>query len=59
MYAIKITAEKLRELRMLADWQLKQMGIDPASVTAAQLSADEEEEEEFDDPGENRTFLDD
>jgi len=37
MYTIQITKEKLQELRMLADWQLKEMGIDPISVTHAVL----------------------
>jgi hypothetical protein len=35
MYTVKISAKKLNDLRMLADWQLREMGFDPASVTAA------------------------
>lgn len=40
--SIKITLEKLSELRMLADWQLKEMGFDPQSVTTAVLEQGEE-----------------
>lgn len=39
MFSVKITAEKLTELRMLADWQLREMGFDPESVTTACQSA--------------------
>lgn len=31
-FAIQITREKLQELRMLRDWQLKEMGIVPESL---------------------------
>lgn len=39
MVTIQITKEKLFELSKLADWQLRQMGFDPASITAACLNA--------------------
>lgn len=32
---ILISDDLLRQFSMLADWQLKQMGIDPTSVTEA------------------------
>ncbi len=35
MYGIKITAKRLNELRMLAEWQLRELGIDPQSVNEA------------------------
>lgn len=38
---IRITEDKLNELRMLADWQVARMGIDPDSVRAACLQFDE------------------
>ena len=34
MATVKITEAKLRELRMLSDWQLREQGFDPESVTA-------------------------
>ncbi len=34
---IKIAVEKLNELRMLADWQLRQLGYCPESITQACL----------------------
>ena len=38
MNQILITNETLASLSMLADWQLRQMGIDPDSVTSAILN---------------------
>lgn len=35
MYKIKISEEQLNRLRMKADWQLRELGIDPVSVTIA------------------------
>jgi hypothetical protein len=35
MHEVKITSAKLAELRMLADWQLLEMGFDPISITLA------------------------
>lgn len=35
MFTVKITSAKLNELRMLADWQLREMGFDPQSITTA------------------------
>jgi hypothetical protein len=35
------TSRKLAQLRMLADWQLVEMGYDPAIITAMCLEADE------------------
>lgn len=40
MNEIKVSDEILKRLRMLADWQLREMGIDPASVTAACMKKD-------------------
>jgi hypothetical protein len=40
MATVKITEDRLRELSMLADWQLREMGFDPDSVTAAVLRLD-------------------
>lgn len=40
MNVIQITDEKLNELRMLSDSQLKDLGIDPDSVTIAVLEKD-------------------
>ncbi len=36
----RISRRLLEQLRMLADWQLRERGIDPASVTAACLKAE-------------------
>lgn len=38
---MNITPRKLEQLRMLADWQLRNLGFDPAEVTAHCLAADE------------------
>jgi len=38
MHTIRVTTEGLRRLRMLADWQLVQLGYDPASITGASLN---------------------
>ena len=38
-----MTDQKLEQLRMLADWQLRELGYDPAKVTAACLRKDEDE----------------
>ncbi len=35
MFSVNITAAKLDQLRMLADWQLRELGFDPQSVTVA------------------------
>lgn len=43
MFSIKVTADKLQSLSMLADWQLSQMGIDPRSVAVAALEMDDPE----------------
>ena len=37
---ILITTDMLNKLKMLTDWQLKQIGIDPESVTKAVLLHD-------------------
>lgn len=37
---ILITTEMLNKLKMLMDWQLKQLGISPESVTKAVLLYD-------------------
>lgn len=41
MNEIKISDAKLDELKMLADWQLRELGIEPASVNAAVAARDE------------------
>jgi hypothetical protein len=38
--AAGLTARKLEQLRMLADWQLVERGYDPAAITAACLALD-------------------
>jgi hypothetical protein len=48
MYEIRVTAEHLAELRMLADWQLRERGIDPVSVTAAAMRLADDDEVERD-----------
>jgi hypothetical protein len=40
MVTVKITEDRLRELSMLTDWQLRKMGFDPDSVTTAVLRLD-------------------
>lgn len=40
MFEICVTAEKLEQLSKLADWQLRQQGFDPASITLAKLRMD-------------------
>ncbi len=36
-----MTRRKLEELRMLADWQLVQMGYDPIEITLACLALED------------------
>ena len=50
MFEVRITGKKLNELRMLADWQLREMGFDPDSITAA---CDYECDREAIDPGDS------
>ena len=38
-----MTPRKLEQLRMLADWQLKQMGYDPQKITLLCLAKDDHE----------------
>ena len=40
---IRVTDEFLTRLRKLADWQLREMGIDPVSVTLACQAYDDRE----------------
>ncbi len=42
MNIIKITDEKLKELSMLADWQLQEAGYCPESITIAYFKLKEE-----------------
>lgn len=35
MFEVTITKETLKNLVMLADWQLKELGFDPASINKA------------------------
>ena len=42
MNTVKITDEFLNRLRMLADWQIKEMGFDPDSITEACSKYDEQ-----------------
>lgn len=35
MYTVKVTLAKLRELAMLAEWQLRELGFDPQSINVA------------------------
>lgn len=49
-----MSKRKLEQLRMLADWQLKQLGYDPTKITLACLAMEDaeraiREEEEADD----------
>ena len=37
---IEITEEKLRQLSSMADWQLRNLGINPESITSAMLKLD-------------------
>lgn len=41
-HCVEITSRKLDELRMLADWQIRELGFDPASITAACNERDDE-----------------
>lgn len=41
MLTIKVTPDYVKSLAKLADWQLREKGIDPASVTAAKLVLDD------------------
>jgi hypothetical protein len=36
-YLEMVRCRELNRLRMLADWQIRQLGLDPAEVTAAML----------------------
>lgn len=38
-----MTRRKLEQLRMLADWQLVQLGYDPTDITARCLVVDQQE----------------
>jgi hypothetical protein len=40
-HTVKITDEKLSRLRMLMDWQLREEGFDPDSVTQACQQAED------------------
>ena len=54
MNTVKITDEFLNRLRMLADWQIKEMGFDPDSITEACSKYDEQ----FTSPWHKRAWLD-
>ena len=41
-YEVKITDKKLKELRKMMDWQLKEMGFDPMSINSACAKMDTE-----------------
>lgn len=34
-FAVRITRKKLEELRMLADWQLRELGFEPITINNA------------------------
>jgi len=42
LFSVKVSDWHLKRLRMLADWQLRELGFDPASVTKACQEEDEE-----------------
>ena len=41
MCDVKVTRQRLNQLRMLADWQLAELGFDPISINAACRAIDE------------------